>query len=115
SQTELKKKQKFVIKFKSKKHCKQDLNGRDYDHEKGQFSFLKEIKKSEVIDMKNKNEFVILRNKLNTYYLHIPIYLFNKKEGGIISLGPGVRLFLTGYNPGEDVVKMIFLDYQDFA
>ncbi|CAG8772073.1 6182_t:CDS:1, partial [Gigaspora rosea] len=87
--TELKKKRKFVMKFKSKKYCKKDqirINVRDYDREEGQFSFLKKIKKSEAIDMKNKNEIIISRDKLNMYYLHVPIPLSirNEKEGGII-------------------------------
>ncbi|CAG8796720.1 38716_t:CDS:2 [Gigaspora margarita] len=79
----------------------------DYDHKRRQFSFLKEIKKSEVIDIKNKNEIIISRDKLNTYDLLIPISLSmrNEKEEGIISLDPGVRLFLTEYDPGGDIVE----------
>ncbi|CAG8498739.1 19524_t:CDS:2 [Gigaspora margarita] len=84
-----------------------------YDHEKGQFSFLKEIKKSEVIDMKNKNEIIISRDKLNMYYLHIPIPLSmrNKKEGRIISLDPGVRSFVIGYDHGGNVVEFCKNDF----
>ncbi|KAF0455968.1 transposase [Gigaspora margarita] len=71
------------------------------------------IKKSEVIDMKIKNEIIISRDKLNMYYLHIPIPLSmrNKKEGRIISLDPGVRSFLTGYDPEGNVVEFCKNDF----
>ncbi|RIB19906.1 hypothetical protein C2G38_2180594 [Gigaspora rosea] len=41
------------------------------------------------------------------YYLHISISLSirNKKEEGIISLDPGVRSFVTEYDPGGNVVE----------
>ncbi|CAG8785316.1 17678_t:CDS:1, partial [Gigaspora rosea] len=47
------------------------------------------------------------------YYLHISISLSirNKKEEGIISLDPGVRSFVTEYDPGGNVVEFCKSDF----
>ncbi|CAG8612317.1 9010_t:CDS:2, partial [Dentiscutata heterogama] len=75
--------------------------------EKFQKQQVLEIKKSELIDMKNENEIIISRDKLNMYYLYIPISLSikNKKEEEIISLNSSVRSFITRYNSSENIVE----------
>ncbi|RIB18040.1 hypothetical protein C2G38_2185735 [Gigaspora rosea] len=51
------------------------------------------------------------------YYLHIPIPLSmrNKKKGGMISLDPGIRSFVTGYDPGGNVVEFCKSDFSRFS
>ncbi|CAJ0842442.1 10088_t:CDS:1 [Entrophospora sp. SA101] len=106
------KRKNFKLKFRSKKDKSQW--GRNH----GYYSFLKGIKTSEKIPEINY-ELRLIMNRLGEFYLCIPKTLEIKadnqdpkfsvveenKGAGIISLDPGVRTFMTGYNPSGKVIE----------
>ena len=85
----------------------------------GEFSFLKGIKSSEQISEKMEHDCHLTINRIGEFYLCIPKPLEikadnqgpkfsvveEKKGAGIISLDPGVRTFMTGYNPSGEAIE----------
>ncbi|CAG8540324.1 21419_t:CDS:2 [Racocetra persica] len=99
------KKIKFEMKFKSKKRMfKQTIPilHRDFNRS-GVCSFLKDIITSEPLP-KIEHDFEIMHNKLGEWYFLIPVSIGKRKsKKGIVALDPGVRTFMTGYDPSGRV------------
>ena len=103
----------FNLKFNSIKKSTQSISirHRDYGRKSGRYAFLKDIKKSEPIDPSRViHDFRILRDNIGNYFMCIPIdYMFKgdrqaktfslENIDGVISLDPGVRTFMTGFDP----------------
>src|SRR6185369_8669496 len=114
------KKKNFKLKFRSKKDKSQSIVilSRDWGRKSGEFFFLKGIKSSEEIP-EIKYDCRLTVNRLGEFYLCIPKPLeiradnqgpkFSVAEenrgAGIISLDPGVRTFMTGYNPSGEAIE----------
>lgn len=105
------KKYTFDLKFRQKKKPESiNIRAKHYGRKTGMYSWLSDINKSEKIE-KISNDFRILKDQCGDYYLCLPQNRELKSESqafkftsrnpmvGIISLDPGVRTFLTGYDP----------------
>jgi putative transposase len=115
------KKKNFKLKFRSKKDRLQSIviPSRDWGRKSGEFSFLMGIKSSEQIPEKMEYDCRLTINRLGEFYLCIPRPLEikadnqgpkfsvveEKKGAGIISLDPGVRTFMTDYNPSGEAIE----------
>jgi putative transposase len=120
---------KFELKYRKKKDLIQTLaiRSKDYGRKKGDYSILTEIKKSEPIDKYQVyKDFRIIKDSNGYYWMCLPIKkAFNGERQAckvtndglntIVSLDPGVRTFLVGYDPhrkhvihiGENGIKKI--------
>ena len=105
------KKYMFHLKFKKKKNAESiAIRARHYGRKTGMYAWLSEIKKSQKIEIIN-NDFRILKDQCGDYYICLPqnrkikskrqAFKFTSRNPmvGIISLDPGIRTFLTGYDP----------------
>jgi IS605 OrfB family transposase len=94
--------QNFQMTFKSKfKSQSIEIRKRQYNASRGKYSFLSEIKKSEVLP-EIEHDIKIQKDFIGNYYLCIPIGIKlneNQVPQKMISIDPGVRTFLTGYTP----------------
>lgn len=104
--------ERFQIKFRSLKYNNQSVSirARHFFRNKGEYSFIKTMEKSEYIDHnKVNNDFRIIKDVYGDYWMCLPYkkklrsdrqaFQFSKYENdGVISLDPGVRTFLTGYD-----------------
>ena len=105
------KKYYFQLKFKKKKNNVQSITIRQkhFNRKTGMYSWISQLKMSEKIKTM-ETDFRILKDLVGDYF----ICLVNKKNSqsesqackfsktsmnGVISLDPGVRTFLTGYDP----------------
>ena len=115
---------KFQLQFRSiKTSCNTiSIRHRDYNHIKGAYSFLREIKKSENIRATQvTHDFRILKDTNGEYWMCLPItkYAHSERQArvfsserldGTISLDPGVRTFLVGYDAQNRYVLHIGKD-----
>lgn len=115
---------KFKLKFRSRKHSAQEsivVHSKHWGRKRGVYHFLTEIplsrqkkKKKEVEEEKKKRALLadvkydmrlVLERGTNAYYLCIPMPLQVRGESQaphekrVIALDPGVRTFVTGYDP----------------
>ena len=112
---------KFTLKFNSVKKTTQSISvrHRDYGKKTKMFGFLTDIKTAEPINP-NKiiHDFRILRDNIGNYYMCFPMDKMLRgdrqaktfsSEGmdGVISLDPGVRTFMTGFDPfNENIIHI---------
>lgn len=101
----------FRMKFRSKKDRTQTISilARDWNRNRGQYAFLKSIITSERPSEIN-NTINITMNHLGHFYLcvSIPLDIIDNQDdvhGKVISLDPGVRTFMTGYDPNGQIIK----------
>lgn len=101
----------FTMQFKSRKQNQSiSIRHRDYGRTKGKFQFLNEIKTAEPIDANKVNhDLRIQRDNIGNFYMCLPTDKMFKSDNqaktfssvgmdGVISLDPGVRSFMTGYD-----------------
>jgi len=96
----------FKLKFKSRKTISDSIaiNGRDW---KGGVLFPRlwskqRFRSNEPIPDKINYDCRICRNRFNQYWLCRPFYMVSVDQApkdGVIALDPGVRTFMTGYDP----------------
>lgn len=111
---------RFDLKFRSKKDEQESLviHKKHWAHKKGVYAFLHEIPSHEPLpDYKAlPADARLLRTRLNHWYLCVPhtkdlVFVAPREnqagsnsetipEGEVLALDPGVRTFLTGYDPG---------------
>lgn len=110
--------ERFQLKFKTLKNENQSvaIRARHFYRKKGEYAFIQEMKKSEHIEPNSvKNDFRILKDVYGDYWLCLlykkelrsdrQAFHFSKYENdGVISLDPGVRTFLTGYDGYQEQV-----------
>lgn len=97
---------KFKMKFRSKKDRQQSIviHHKHFKHKKGAYSFIKDMKTAEPLPSVNHDSRITL-DKLKRYFICIPVDLEIRSENqrpktkNVISLDPGVRTFMTGYDP----------------
>jgi len=97
---------KFKMKFRSKRDRQQSIviHHKHFKHKKGAYAFIKDMKTAEPLPSVNHDSRIIL-DKLKRYFICIPIDLEIRSENqrpktkNVISLDPGVRTFMTGYDP----------------
>ncbi|CAG8449366.1 8827_t:CDS:2 [Cetraspora pellucida] len=99
------KRQKFNIRYKKKKDKQHSITiqARDWKRKRGEYAFLKNIRMSE--ELPNiEHAFNIILDKLGKFYICIPISIeeYYREDNEIISLDPGIRTFMTGYDPIDD-------------
>lgn len=114
---------KFALRFKSRKDGGNviSVRSRNLNRNKGAYSFLKNIKTAEFVDFSLvKNQVRIIQDDYGYCYICIPrVKVVNDNQVGnrssvsnVISLDPGVRTFLTGFDPQRNNVVHIGLDPQ---
>ena len=104
--------ERFQLKFKSLKCGVQSvvIRTKHFFRKKGEYAFIQEMNKAEYIEPSSiQHDFRILKDVYGEYWLCLPYkkelksdrqaFSFSKYENdGVISLDPGVRTFLTGYD-----------------
>jgi len=99
----------FDMKFKSKKRKKTEsffIRERNWNQKNSGVSWLRQIKSKETFDIKYDTR--ILKNGVGRFYIIVlkpldPQVVSHKNQ--IISLDPGERTFLTGYDPEGSVFE----------
>ena len=74
---------------------------------RGEFAFLHKMKSSEPLPVNLGYDSRLVMNRLGEFYLCVPMPLDVRAESqgpaesdvGVISLDPGIRTFMTGYDP----------------
>ncbi|CAG8516679.1 383_t:CDS:2 [Dentiscutata erythropus] len=82
------------------------IEKRDFIKEKGNYAFLKHIKISEELPEIN-NAVRITRDRLGRFYFCVCMLIkeYYHEDNGFVSIDPGVRTFMTGYDPGEKIIE----------
>ncbi|GBC01471.1 hypothetical protein RclHR1_00420033 [Rhizophagus clarus] len=108
---------KFKMKFRSKKDPHQSIviHSKHWGKSRGEYSFLPKMKSAEPLPNKLEYDSRLVVNQLGEFYLCIPRPLeiraenqgpmFQKEGSGVISLDPGVRTFMMGYDPSGMAVE----------
>ncbi|GBC05058.1 hypothetical protein RclHR1_00600021 [Rhizophagus clarus] len=108
---------KFKMKFRSKKDPHQSIviHSKHWGKSRGEYSFLPKMKSAEPLPNKLEYDSRLVVNQLGEFYLCIPRPLeiraenqgpmFQKEGSEVISLDPGVRTFMTGYDPSGMAVE----------
>ena len=101
----------FRMKYRSKKDRIQTISilARDWNRNRGEYAFLKDIVTSEQ-SLKVNNMVNITMNHLGHFYLcvSVPLDIIDNQDdvrGKVISLDPGVRTFMTGYDPDGQLIE----------
>ncbi|RHZ83068.1 hypothetical protein Glove_99g182 [Diversispora epigaea] len=101
----------FRMKYKSKKDRSPTISilARDWNRNGGVNAFLKTIITSQKVPLVN-NTVNITMNRLGHFYICVPVPLDiidNQEDvkGKVISLDPGVRTFMTCYDPEGQIVE----------
>lgn len=102
---------RFDLKYRKKKNSQSiSIRARHYGRKTGKYAWLTEINKSEKIEI-IPNDFRIVRDICGDYFICLPRVSQSRSERqayrftstnpmvGIIALDPGVRTFMTGYDP----------------
>jgi putative transposase len=116
--------EKFHIKYRSKKENQQSITmlSKHWCHSTGVYSFVREMKAAETLPQVLQYDSRIVLTRLGEYYLCIPEPLHVKAENqgpicgcsneniseeckGVIALDPGVRTFMTGYDPSGSAIE----------
>ena len=102
---------KFRMKYRSKKDRTQTISilARDWNRNSGEYAFLKSIITSERPPEIN-NTVNITMNHLGHFYSRVsaPLDIIDNQDdvrGKVISLDPGVRTFMTGYDPDGQLIE----------
>lgn len=104
--------ERFNLRYRSIKYSVQSVNvrARHYTRVKGEYAFIQTMKKSESVELNHvKNDFRLVKDIYGDYWMCLPYnrerrsdrqaFTFSKYDNdGVISLDPGVRTFLTGYD-----------------
>jgi len=104
----------FRISFRSRKLAFQEsivIHHKHFKKKTGTYSFLKKLRSAEPLPEElNYDSRLVLERRTNAYYLCIPMPLDVRSENQaptikrIIALDPGVRTFMTSYDPsGESI------------
>ncbi|RHZ63146.1 hypothetical protein Glove_332g19 [Diversispora epigaea] len=105
---------KFKMKFRSKKDPRQSIviHSQHWGRSHDEYSFLPKIKSAEPLPEKLGYDSCIVMNRLEEFYLCIPKALEIRTENqgplkglGVITLDPGVRTFMTGYDPSGIAIE----------
>lgn len=106
--TNLKKGGKFTMKFRSKKDKVQSLSVRHKHFDTyGTYGFIKDMRYCEKLPP-IQCDFRIINDSLNKYWICIPTIetcVENQDTNKIVSLDPGVRTFMCGYDPSGIVFE----------
>ena len=105
----------FKIRFRSKKDDDASIAilAKHWNRERGVYERVLSFGTSEAIPTKLDHDARLLRTRLNQYFLCIPVGLDIRSESqappaeshGTIALDPGVRTFMTGYDPEGKMVE----------
>lgn len=94
----------FKMQFRSKRYMLQETiycNARDWKKEDGAFSFLRKLKSSESLPVKQEARVCVHKTRSNEYYLSIVSEKSINDDTPryeVIALDPGVRTFQTGFD-----------------
>ncbi|RHZ70779.1 hypothetical protein Glove_267g56 [Diversispora epigaea] len=108
------KRKKFKMKFRSKKDQQQSIAilSKHWGKSKGVCTFLCKMKLAENLPAELHYDSRLVMNRLGEFYLCIPqpLEIWAKNQGptqsdAVITLDPGVRTFITGYDPSEQAVE----------
>ncbi|CAG8857118.1 18613_t:CDS:1, partial [Gigaspora margarita] len=112
------------MEYKTKKDHLQTISilARDWNRNRGKYAFLKTMIVSERPPEIN-HTMNITMNRLGHFYICVSISLDvsdnqDSVKGKVILLDPGVRTFMTGYDPNGQIVEWVtvistrYLDYQ---
>jgi hypothetical protein len=103
------KRTKFKIKFRSKKDQQQSIAilSKHWSRSRGAYAFICKMKSAENLPAELNYDARLVLDRLGKFYLCIPqplkIWAENQgptqSEDAVIALDPGVRTFITGYDP----------------
>jgi len=106
---------KFNMKFRSKKDHQQSITilSKHWSRSRGEYAFLHKIKSAEVLPEKLEYDSRLVINRLGKFYICIPQPLNirtenqgpTQSEDAVIALDPGVRTFMTGYDPSGQAIE----------
>ncbi|RHZ90027.1 hypothetical protein Glove_9g275 [Diversispora epigaea] len=108
------KQKKFKMKFRSKKDQQQSIAilSKHWDKSKGVYTFLCKMKSAKNLLAELHYDSRLVMNQLGEFYLCIPqpLEIWAKNQGptqsdAVIALDPGVRTFITGYDPSGQAVE----------
>lgn len=115
--------ERFRLHFKSRKFPQSVvIRKKHYFNENGMYSFLRRMNKSEYIESREVlHDFRILKDVYGDYWMCLPheVTLQSERQAckftlkgidGVISLDPGVRTFLTGYDGYQECVVHLSTD-----
>jgi transposase len=113
-------KKAFKLSFRSRKLAFQEsivIHHKHWKHKQGEYAFLHEIHSAEELpDDLCYDSRLVLERRTNAYYLCIPMPLEVKSENQaptnkrIIALDPGVRTFMTSYDPSGESIEFAAQD-----
>jgi putative transposase len=101
----------FKMKFRTKKDRQQSIAilSKHWGKSRGEFAFLSAMRATEPLPAKLGYDSRLVMNRLGEFYLCVPMPLDVRAESqgpmsgeggvGVIALDPGVRTFMTGYDP----------------
>ncbi|CAG8817127.1 10009_t:CDS:2, partial [Cetraspora pellucida] len=96
------KRKKFNIRYKSKKDKQYSITiqSREWNRKRGNYAFLKKIRTSEQL-LEINNAVNLVCDKFKRFYICIPIPIEEQyhENDDFISIDPGIRTFMTGYDP----------------
>ncbi|CAG8782226.1 8680_t:CDS:2, partial [Racocetra fulgida] len=111
----------FKMKFRSKKDPQQSIAilSKHWGKSRGEFSFLHKMNSAESLPKQLEYDSRLVINRLGEFYLCIPeplkiraenqgpLFSENQEKGGsgVIALDPGVRTFMTGYDPSGMAIE----------
>jgi putative transposase len=106
---------KFNMKFRSKKDPQQSIAvlSKHWGKSRGEYAFLHKIKSAELLPKKLEYDSRLVVNRLGEFYICIPQPLEirtenqgpTQSEDAVIALDPGVRTFMTGYDPSGYAIE----------
>jgi putative transposase len=109
------KRTKFKIKFRSKKDRQQSIAilSKHWGKSRGVYAFICKMKSAENLPAELHYDTRLVLNRLGKFYLCIPqpleIWAENQgptqSEDAVIALDPGVRTFMTGYDPSGRAIE----------
>ena len=121
---------KFDLKYRSKRDEQESIviHKKHWAHQRGLYAFLHTIHAPERLPTELGGDSRLIRTRLNHWYLCVPhtkdlIHVSPSEnqaerkgdqipEGEVIALDPGVRTFMTGYDPGGAVWEIGAADMQ---
>ncbi len=108
----------FKMSFRSRKAEAQSIAilAKHYNRKRGKYAWIKHIKAHQPLPAEINYDSRLLRTRLGHYYLCLPLPLDAQESkgaggrasdplAGVLALDPGVRTFMTGYDPTGQVVE----------
>jgi putative transposase len=97
----------FKMKFRTRKDNTQSIciHSKHWNHTRGEYSFLHQIRSAEPISERLEYDCRLQLTSLGEFYLCVPMPLSVRPENQgptvkrMIALDPGIRTFVTGYDP----------------